>query len=145
MNRIFPRPAIGTMRRHLQIVVDAELEESMPTTASAAASASRSESRLRIVVSRTGSWAWLLLAAGVEHWIAWRVARRDERILRNVPAHLLTDMGVDRADIRRAMRGERVRPTASPKYASSIPAATRESRRQNAAADQRVRGSRGFR
>ena len=117
----------------------------MPTTASVAAQASRSERALRVVVARMGAWARLCLAAGVEQWIAWRTARRDERILRSVSGYMLSDMGIDRAEIRRAMRSERVQPTPLPKHASSIAAPTRESRRQNTAADQRVRRPRGFR
>jgi hypothetical protein len=115
----------------------------MSATASAEARASRSESPYR--VSRTASWFRRLVAAGVERWSAWRVSRRDERILRNVPAYMLTDMGIDRAELRRAMRGEREQPTASPKPPSAIPTSARQPHGQNTVADQRVRDSRTFR
>jgi hypothetical protein len=117
----------------------------MSATASARAQASRSESPFRSIVIRTGQWVRRLLADGVERWNAWRLARRDERILRNVPGYMLTDMGIDRVDLRRAMRGELAQKTAVTKAAPSVPASTREARRQNTVADQRVRGSRGIR
>jgi hypothetical protein len=115
----------------------------MSVTAAAVARARRSESQSR--VTRAGSWLRRLLTAGVNHWSAWRIARRDERILRNVPAYMLTDMGVDRAELRRAMRGERAQPMATPKPASSARISERATQRQNTMADQRVRGLRGFR
>jgi uncharacterized protein YjiS (DUF1127 family) len=57
-------------------------------------------------VAETGAAAWIrsVLRAGVRLWLA----RRDERVLMQAPAHQLTDLGIERADIRRAVRTGRV-------------------------------------
>jgi len=78
------------------------LEETMPAAVSTAARVAGAESSLRIAAVRFGSWARLLLAAGMERWIA----RRDERLLLQKSEHELKDIGIGRADIQRAVRGE---------------------------------------
>jgi len=74
----------------------------MPAAASTDARIAGSESSLRIATARTGSWARRLVAAAGERW----VARRDERILLQKSEQELKDIGIGRADIRRAVRGE---------------------------------------
>lgn len=73
---------------------------------SAAASTAARPAQSEIAVARTGSWLWRLLEAGFERWIAWR----DERILMQATACELRDIGLERCDIRRAVRGELRRP-----------------------------------
>jgi uncharacterized protein YjiS (DUF1127 family) len=55
-------------------------------------------------IAKVGSWMRLLFIAAVRLW----VARRDERILREAPAQQLLDIGIARADIRRALRSGRI-------------------------------------
>lgn len=53
-------------------------------------------------MARAGSWIRRLLQAGRERWIA----RRDEHILLQKSEQELKDIGIGRADIHRAVRGE---------------------------------------
>jgi uncharacterized protein YjiS (DUF1127 family) len=69
---------------------------------SAAASIAARPAQSGTAVARTGPWLRRLLEAGLERWIAWR----DERILMQATACELRDIGLDRRDIRRAVRGE---------------------------------------
>ena len=57
-------------------------------------------------VAKIRSWVQPVFLAAVRLWIA----RRDERILMQAPAHQLRDIGIARADIRCALRGGRVAP-----------------------------------
>jgi uncharacterized protein YjiS (DUF1127 family) len=74
----------------------------MPAAASTGARIAGSESSLRIATARIGAGARRLLATAVERWIA----RRDERILLQKSEQELKDIGLGRADVRRAVRGE---------------------------------------
>jgi len=74
----------------------------MSAVASTTARSAQSETAL----ARLGSWLRGSLGAGLERWIA----RRDERILLQASARELKDIGLDRCDIRRAVRGELQRP-----------------------------------
>ena len=74
----------------------------MSAVASAEARSPQSETAL----ARLGSWLRGFLVSALERWIA----RRDERILLQASACELKDIGLDRCDIRRAVRGELWRP-----------------------------------
>lgn len=52
-------------------------------------------------IAKLRSWVQATFMAAVRLWIA----RRDERILLQAPAHQLRDIGITRADIRSAVRG----------------------------------------
>ena len=73
---------------------------------SATASTEARTAPSQTILARTGSWIRRLLEAGLERWIA----RRDERILMQATGRELKDIGIDRCDIRRAVRGELRRP-----------------------------------
>jgi uncharacterized protein YjiS (DUF1127 family) len=74
----------------------------MSAVASTAARSAQSE----IALAQLGSWLRGFLETALERWIA----RRDERILLQASARELKDIGLDRCDIRRAVRGQLWRP-----------------------------------
>jgi uncharacterized protein YjiS (DUF1127 family) len=69
---------------------------------SAAASTEAQPAQSETALARIGSWLRAFLETALERWIA----RRDERILLQASASELKDIGLDRCDIRRAVRGE---------------------------------------
>lgn len=73
---------------------------------SAAASTGARSAQSETALARIGSWIRGFLETGLERWIA----RRDERILLQASVRELKDIGLDRCDIRRAVRGELWRP-----------------------------------
>ncbi len=68
--------------------------------------ASRPNDFCRVAGAGIAAWTRLVLTAVAKQWIA----RRDERILMQAPAHELQDIGLHRADVRRAVRTGRVEP-----------------------------------
>ena len=73
---------------------------------SAAASTGGRSAQSETALARPGSWLRGFLETALERWRAWR----DERILLQASARELKDIGLDRCDIRRAVRGELGRP-----------------------------------
>jgi uncharacterized protein YjiS (DUF1127 family) len=93
------------MRPQLLAVCDEHrLEETMSHAVSNELPSSRSGSAIRSVIDAAAAWIRSTLAAAVKLWIA----RRDERILMQAAAHQLRDLGIERADIRRAVRTGRL-------------------------------------
>jgi uncharacterized protein YjiS (DUF1127 family) len=76
----------------------------MSQTVSSGFRPNRADGAYRLAVTGAAGWIRGVLKAGVELWIA----RRDERILMQAPAHQLRDLGIERRDIRSAVRTGRV-------------------------------------
>ena len=93
------------MRPQLQPVSDDHrLEETMSHAASNELPSSRSERARQTAIAGSAAWIRSVLAAVVKLWIT----RRDERILMQASAHQLNDLGIERADVRCAVRTGRV-------------------------------------
>jgi uncharacterized protein YjiS (DUF1127 family) len=60
-------------------------------------------------IARHGKALPMLLAALCLRWMRWQRRRRDQAALLRQPDYLLRDIGIERRDVERAIRGERMR------------------------------------